>query len=158
MGRPTWDETGMAAAYVAAKRGTCIRKQVGCKLYDKDGREVGGGYNGPASGERHCIDFPCEGAQFDRGEGLDICEAIHAEQNALLFCPDVRLIHTCYVTASPCLHCTKLLLNTGCKRIVFGDKYVSDHDRARSLWVRQTIVQQLVPRHAYYREWIWHGH
>lgn len=158
MSRPTWDETGMEMARVAARRATCIRKNVGCVLFDKDGRQVGGGYNGPASGERHCIDFPCEGAQFDNGEGLDICEAIHAEQNALIFCSDVRLIHTCYVTASPCLPCTKLLLNTSCRRIVFDKKYISCHDAARALWLRQTIVQQLVPRHVLHREWIHHGH
>jgi hypothetical protein len=37
------------------------------------------------------------------GTGLDVCEAIHAEQNALLQCKDVEQIDTAYVTAMPCM-------------------------------------------------------
>lgn len=51
--------------------------------------------------------------------GQDSCEAIHAEQNALIQCRDVSLISTAYVTLSPCKPCLKLLINTGCRRIVF---------------------------------------
>lgn len=66
----------------------------------------------------------CEGAKYDSGEGLGKCQAIHAEQNALLQCPDVMKIHTCYTTSSPCAEqCIKLLLNTSCQRIVFLEEY-----------------------------------
>lgn len=66
----------------------------------------------------------CEGAKYDSGEGLGKCQAIHAEQNALLQCSDIMKIHTCYTTSSPCAEqCIKLLLNTSCQRIVFLDEY-----------------------------------
>src|SRR3546814_1170368 len=76
----------------------------------------------------------CSGAFSPSGTNLDGCEAIHAEQNALLQCKDVREIHTCYCTASPCVTCTKLLLNTGCMRVVFMEEY--PHPAARDLWTR----------------------
>lgn len=132
--RPTRDETGLELAAVWAKRGTCARRKVGCVLFDADGYELSTGYNGPASGEPHCIDEPCRGVAFAPGEGLDECEALHAEWGAIARCPDIRRIHTCYVTASPCVTCVKMLLGTGCRRIVFVDEY--PQPRARSLWER----------------------
>lgn len=76
----------------------------------------------------------CPGAFSPSGTNLDGCEAIHAEQNALLQCRDVREIHTCYCTTSPCVTCTKLLLNTGCLRVVFLDEY--PHPASQELWTR----------------------
>lgn len=83
--------------------------------------------------------FACPGARSPSGSDLDACEAIHAEANALLRCPDVRRIAACYVTVSPCVACTKLLLNTSCARIVFREKYV--HVDSRRLWTGRTWVK-----------------
>lgn len=74
----------------------------------------------------------CPGAFSPSGTNLDGCYAIHAEQNALLQCRDVWEIETCIVTTSPCISCCKLLLNTGCQRILFNEEY--PHTDARSLW------------------------
>ncbi len=52
--------------------------------------------------------------------GSDTCMAVHAEVNALLNCPDPEKIETAYVTHAPCLRCTKMLLNTSVKAIVFS--------------------------------------
>lgn len=68
----------------------------------------------------------CPGAQARSGTDLDLCGAIHAEQNALLQCSDVYRIKTCYVTASPCMTCMKLLLNTSCTQIVYAQEYSAD--------------------------------
>ena len=90
-------------------------------------------------GNFQCVGFEpshphaCPGADSPSGTNLDACQAIHAEQNALLQCKDVYSIHTCYVTASPCVTCTKLLLNTGCQRIVFVEEY--PQPAAKDLWV-----------------------
>lgn len=135
MTRFTKDELGLALAQSWSLRGTCARRQVGCVLFDADGVELSSGYNGPAAGEPHCIDVPCPGAKLASGTGLELCEAIHAEANALLKCPDVRRISTAYVTHSPCLHCVKLLMNTGCRRIVFLHKYAHD-EASQKLWTR----------------------
>lgn len=141
--RPTRDQTGLALAAIWAKRGTCSRRQVGCVLFDAHGVELSSGYNGPAAGEPHCFDRPCPGAGLPTGTGLELCEAIHAEANALLFCPDVRLVHTAYVTTSPCLHCVKLLMNTGCRRIVFSHRYTHD-DASRELWTRGKAPEHIL--------------
>lgn len=130
--RPSKAETGLRIAYTWALRGTCARRQVGCLLVDKQHHTLSTGYNGPAAGLDHCTERPCPGATLPSGQGLDLCEAIHAEQNALLYCPDVRLIHTCYTTSSPCITCVKLLLNTSCQKIVFCEEY--PHPEARVLW------------------------
>ncbi len=138
------DAVGIALAQDWALRGTCKRRQVGCVLFDADGVELSSGYNGPASGEPHCIDFPCPGAGLKSGEGLELCEAIHAEANALLKCPDVRRIHTAYITHSPCLHCVKLLKNTGCFRIVFLHPYAHD-EASRAFWIRGNKWYRMTP-------------
>lgn len=79
--------------------------------------------------------FPhaCSGVSAPSGQSLDACQAIHAEQNAMLQCRDVYAIHTAYVTASPCITCCKLLLNTSCQRIVFLEEY--PHAAAKELWL-----------------------
>ena len=131
MNRPTMTEAMMGVAFALANRSTCARRSVGCVLLDEHMRIIGTGYNGVARGLSHCIDSPCSGADFAPGEGLDKCEAIHAEANALLHCADTLQIHTCVVTHSPCIHCVKLLMNTSCKRIIYSIEYA--HDTAREL-------------------------
>jgi len=129
------DLLGLRLAYSWADMGTCRRRKVGCVLFDHHGYQLSSGYNGPAAGQPHCVDTPCVGAAYPSGEGLEKCEAIHAEQNALIRCPDPARIHTCFVTHSPCVHCVKMLMNTACTRIVFSVPYAHDA-AARALWER----------------------
>lgn len=160
--RPTRDRWGLELAYLTAKRGTCLRRQVGCVLVNFRGHVLATGYNGVASGLPHCNESTgfnfvyangidksksltgqstgqepvygnaCPGAHSPSGTNLDGCQAIHAEQNALLQCNNVYDIDTCYVTASPCITCVKLLLNTGCFRIVFSAEY--PHAESGKIW------------------------
>lgn len=130
--RPSSDQYFMDMAVLAASRGTCARRKVGCVLVNERKHVVATGYNGVARGLPHCIDTPCSGAHYPSGQGLEKCEALHAEANALLQCRDVYSIHTAYVTDSPCVHCTKLLLNTSCQRIVFMKAY--PHSESKVLW------------------------
>lgn len=130
--RPSRDEVYLVMALVIAARGTCARRKVGCVFVDADGFVLSMGYNGVASGRTHCTDVPCPGAHHASGQGLDTCEAIHAEQNAILRLPDPRRLHTAYVTVSPCVSCVKLLLGTSCQRIVFAEQY--PHSDAEAWW------------------------
>lgn len=142
--RPSRDEWAMGLALLTAERATCLRRKVGCVLLNERGHVLSTGYNGVAAGQPHCNHavlktqvsamFPhaCSAANAPSGTQLDGCQAIHAEQNALLQCRDVFQIHTAYVTASPCVTCTKLFMNTGCQRIVFLDEY--PHGTAKDLW------------------------
>jgi dCMP deaminase len=154
MTRISRDEWGLRLAEVVALRATCLRRSVGCVLMDRDGYILSTGFNGRAAGLPHCnegfisfdaavkvsIDeyytpYTCPGAASPSGTDLDSCEALHAEQNSLLRCRDVREIYTCFVTVSPCITCVKLLLNTSTERIVFRAPYAHD-EAARKLWGR----------------------
>lgn len=130
--RPSKDQYFMSMALLVATRATCPRRQVGCVLINHRGHVLATGYNGVAAGVRHCTEHNCPGACMPSGQGLEMCEALHAEQNALLQCRDVFTIDTAYVTASPCVTCTKLLMNTSCQRIVFLDEY--PQPAAKDLW------------------------
>jgi len=125
-------------AFLAAERATCVRRKVGCILINSKNHIIATGYNGVASGQDHCIDNPCKGADFKSGEGLDVCQAIHAEQNALLQCKDVYDIQSVYCTVSPCIHCIKLLLNTSATQIIFGEKYI-DCEVLGDYWMKNKI-------------------
>lgn len=133
--RPGRDAYFLALARVAATRGTCARRRVGAVLVSRVGHVLATGYNGVPMDSPHCRGgVPCPGAAAPAGEGLAECDAIHAEMNALLQCQDVWAIEACYVTASPCVFCVRLLLNTACRRIVYAEEY--PHPRARWLWER----------------------
>lgn len=133
--RPSLHETMMQVAVTLSKRATCARRRVGCVIVDDKGQILSTGYNGNGRGLPHCIDKPCAGAAFEMGAGLDKCEAIHAEQNALLQCHDVNKIFSCYTTTMPCSHCTKLLLNTSCLNVYYLDEYPSS--LFNQLWTRR---------------------
>lgn len=132
--RPSRDETMMELAQVISRRSTCLRRAVGAVGVDTRGRVLGVAHNGVAMGQRHCDALhPCTGAYLPSGSSLDLCEAIHAEQNLLTFVHDAMSLHTVYVTVSPCVHCVKMLLNTSTQRVVFLEEY-SHGKRSRELW------------------------
>lgn len=135
MSRPSVHETWLQVADVLAARGTCARRRVGCVLVSADGQVLSTGYNGPAPGQHHCTEVPCAGAGLPSGTGLDLCEAIHAEQNALISCPDFTKVHTVYSTAAPCVHCTKMLLRTPARAVYFIHDY-PHMAAAQALWTR----------------------
>lgn len=148
--RPDLDHYMMELAKVAATRTTCIKRGVGCVLTDDTGFNTWIGYNGVASGMPHCneeapgldnwqqgtrlpvhLPHACKGHSLPSGQ--DSCEAVHAEINALLKCPDVKHISTAYVTLSPCKPCLKALINTGCTRIVFLQEHADPWPREQWL-------------------------
>lgn len=169
--RPDSDEWALRLAEVVSQRATCLRRSVGCVLTNARNQVLATGYNGRAADLPHCNEVTgtgyitgnqevlhykqgCKGMvsseglviAIKSGTNLDACEAIHGEQNALLQCRDVYAIHSCYVTHSPCITCVKLLMNTGCRRIVFRERYAHD-EAARLLWGEQDGKQWIhLPR------------
>lgn len=134
-----FDVRHLRMARLVADGAKCARLKVGCILVDAKGRQLSTGYNGRARGLPNCTTvvgscqpFRCLNSDAPSGQPNG-CESIHAEQNALLQCSDVDRIHTAYVTHSPCLTCVKLLMNTGCQRIVFVEKY--PHADSEKLWL-----------------------
>ena len=129
MERPNTQQTFMVMAFALAKRGTCPRRQVGCILVDKNNHILSTGYNGAPRGAPHCSEQPCPAHLMPSGEGLHMCEAIHAEQNALLQCKNVNEIVAAYTTTFPCMHCFKMLANTSCEDIFYYEDYLG-HEKA----------------------------
>ena len=132
--RPSIHQTAMITAEVWALRATCARRGVGAVITSATNQVLGIGYNGPARTLPHCVDKPCPGARFPSGEGIDFCQAVHAEQNALVNTSDMTRAHNIYVTTAPCVSCVKLLLNTPIKHIYYRVTY-ADAVTSRALWI-----------------------
>jgi dCMP deaminase len=117
--RSSWDQYFMDIARQIATRATCDRKHVGALLV-RDKTILSTGYNGSIRGLPHCDEA---GHMMENGH----CVAtVHAEANAIIQAAKngVRIDGaTMYTTASPCWPCFKLIANSGCVRIVFGEFY-----------------------------------
>ena len=117
--RSSWDQYFMQIARQVATRATCDRKHVGAVLV-RDRTILSTGYNGSIRGLPHCDDA---GHMMENGH----CVAtVHAEANAIIQAAKngVRIDGaTIYTSASPCWSCFKLIANSGCVRIVFGEFY-----------------------------------
>ena len=130
--RPSKDSVFLKMAYDLSELATCANRSVGCLLVDKRHRIVSSGYNGPAPKSLHCTEVPCPGAHYTREEDKILCEAIHAEQNAIIQCRRPDEIYTCYTTHSPCIQCIKMLAITGAERVVFY--YPSADRQSQRYW------------------------
>lgn len=97
-----------------------IRSKVGCLIVTEAGQIISQGYNGMPCG----LPNSCEhdvGGQLVTND-----EVLHAESNAISKCakfPSSTDAATCYVTLSPCLQCSKLIIQSGIKRVVYLDEY-----------------------------------
>ena len=109
----------MDIARQVATRATCDRKHVGAVVV-RDRTILSTGYNGSIRGMPHCDEV---GHLMENGH----CVAtVHAEANAILQAAKNGVAidgSTIYTTASPCWSCFKLIANSGCRRIVYGEFY-----------------------------------
>lgn len=97
----------------------CKRKQVGAIIV-KDRMIISDGYNGTPSGFDNC----CEDE-----DGVTRWDVLHAEANAIL--KVARSTQSCegatlYITLSPCKECSKLIHQSGIKRVVYQQGYRDD--------------------------------
>ena len=125
MTRDTKDQYFLKMARLVSTQATCPRRAVGCVTVNKHGHVMSTGYNGVPSQYIHCTEQPCGGEGFKSGEGLNVCMATHAEQNAMLQCRDVMTIDTMYLTLSPCGACAKLIANTSCRKVIYSEEYTN---------------------------------
>ena len=103
-------------ARIWAENSYCRRRQVGA-LVVKDKMIISDGYNGTPSG----FENVCE-----EETGTTFPYVLHAEANAI-----TKLARssnnsdgaTLYVTASPCIECSKLIIQAGIRRVVYAEKY-----------------------------------
>ena len=110
------DRRYLRMATIWAENSYCVRRQVGALLV-KDDMIISDGYNGTPSGFENI----CEAEA-----GLPKPYVLHAEANAITKVArsnNSSQDSTLYVTASPCMECSKLIIQSGIKRVVFHDLY-----------------------------------
>ena len=110
------DRRYLRMAAIWAENSYCERRKVGCLLV-KDNMIISDGFNGtPAGFENVCEDE----------NGVTKPYVLHAEANAITKVARSNNSSegsTLYITASPCLECSKLIIQAGIRRVVFNDLY-----------------------------------
>ena len=110
------DKRYLRMAAIWAENSYCIRRKVGCLLV-KDKMIISDGFNGTHAGfENVCEDT----------DGVTKPYVLHAEANAITKVARSNNSSegsTLYITASPCLECSKLIIQAGIRRVVFNDLY-----------------------------------
>ena len=117
----------MDIAHVVARRGNCCRRQVAAVIV-LDRRIISTGYNGTPRGIPNCVDGGCPrcAGAAKSGEGLGDCVCAHAEENAIVQAAYHGIAvrgAMIYSTTSPCLLCTKMIINAGLKEVVYEQDY-----------------------------------
>ena len=110
-----FDSRYIEMAEIWAKNSYCKRRQVGALLV-KDNMIISDGYNGTPSG----FENVCE------ENGVTKPYVLHAEANAISKVAksgNNAEGSTLYVTASPCMECAKLIIQSGIRRVVYRDEY-----------------------------------
>ncbi len=130
-------------ALIWAENSYCVRRKVGA-LVVKEKMIISDGYNGTPSGfENVCED----------DNNVTKSYVLHAEANAI-----TKLARssnnsdgaTLYVTASPCIECSKLIIQAGIKRVVYGEQYrLADGIRLLERAGVEVIYHELDPSQTY---------
>lgn len=110
------DKRYLRMASIWAENSYCTRRKVGA-LIVKDKMIISDGYNGTPSGFENVCELE---------DGTTKPYVLHAEANAI-----TKIARsgnnsegaTLYVTTSPCLECSKLIIQSGIKRVVYSEKY-----------------------------------
>lgn len=110
------DSRYLRMAKIWAENSYCLRRRVGAIIV-KDSMIISDGFNGTPSGfENVCEDE----------NGSTKAYVLHAEANAITKVARSNNSSdgaTLYVTASPCIECAKLIIQSGIKRVVFDEMY-----------------------------------
>lgn len=111
-----YDKAYLRIANEWAQLSYCQRRKVGAIIV-KDRMIISDGYNGTPSGFDNC----CED-----DDGVTRWDVLHAEANAIL--KVARSTQSCenatlYITLSPCKDCSKLIYQSGIRRVVYQTAY-----------------------------------
>ena len=133
--RPEWDDYFIEIAKVVSSRSTCLRRRYGAVIV-KDRVIISTGYNGSPRGIKNCIDLnKCirQEQNIPSGERYELCEAVHAEQNAIINGPPERMkgaiIYIAgfeeddsFASGRPCKLCDRMIRNSQISEVVYLDK------------------------------------
>ncbi len=148
--RLSWDQYFLMITRQVAERSTCKRAKVGA-VFVRDKNILATGYNGAPAGLPHCTDAGCliYESRTPSGEIEENCfRTIHAEINAIAQAAkngaSIRDADI-YITHTPCLHCFKVLINTGIRRVFFEKPYkLATLDELRR-YTQVTLTQVSLP-------------
>lgn len=131
-----WDGRFMKMADFIGSWSSCYQenRQVGAVIV-KDKRIITTGYNGAPSGVKSCKEKgECLRKKLNIASGtrLESCYAVHAEQNAIAQAAKLGESvdgATIYVTHQPCTICTKMIINSGIKKVIYRNGYPDDFSK-----------------------------
>lgn len=131
-----WDSRFMEMADLIGSWSSCFQenRQVGAVIV-KDKRIITTGYNGAPSGVKSCKEKgECLRKKLNIASGtrLESCYAVHAEQNAIAQAAKLGECvegATIYVTHQPCTICTKMIINSGIKKVIYKNGYPDEFSK-----------------------------
>ena len=135
------DRSFINIAKEIAKASKCVSKQVGAVIV-KDGRILSTGYNGTPAGYQNCSDF-WDGKYTKDHHDWSKTYEIHAEMNAIIWAARKGISiegATIYVTLEPCSECSKNLIASGIKRIVYEKSYEHTNSQIISRFIKDNNV------------------
>lgn len=146
--RPDWDAYFIDIAHVVSRRSNCLRRQVAA-LIVLDRRIVSTGYNGTPRGIRNCSEGGCPRCAANPAPGANLGECLcsHAEENAIVQAAYHGIAvrgGTLYCTLSPCLLCSKMIVNAGLVEVVFEREYEFSGQARRLLAEAGVLCRQFL--------------
>lgn len=147
--RPSWDSYFMLLTELACLRSNCMKRRVGC-LIVKDNRVIATGYNGTPRNVLNCSEGGCPrcNSNSQMGHDLDVCQCIHAEENALLEAGRERISggHSIlYCNTCPCIGCAKKIIQVGVKEVVYSQTYRMDQQTTQLFKAANVVLRRFVP-------------
>ncbi|NUQ80072.1 MAG: dCMP deaminase family protein [Bacteroidetes bacterium] len=133
--RLSWEEYFLRIAEMVSERSTCNRAKIGAVIV-RDRSILATGYNGSPKGHPHCTDVGCliYTTTDPGGAAEENCfRTIHAEINAITQAAKNGTSidgADIFITASPCYHCLKTLINCGIQRVYYRKPYKIDRIKA----------------------------
>ena len=126
MAHISWEQYFMGVALLSSKRSKDPATQVGACIVNEDKKIIGIGYNGFPIGISD-DEFPW-GKNDSNPLNNKYPYVVHAEPNAILNSTSSLKGSTLYVTLFPCNECTKLIIQSGIKHIVYLNNKYKDTD------------------------------
>ncbi len=140
------DRNFINIAHEIAKASKCVSKQVGAVIV-RDGRILSTGYNGTPSGYVNCCDY-WNGEYTKEHHEWSKTYEIHAEMNAIIWAAREGISikgATIYVTLEPCSECSKNIIASGMKRIVYDIPYEHTNSEVVAQFIKANgvVIEQI---------------
>lgn len=140
------DKNFINIAKELATASKCVSKQVGAVIV-KDGRILSTGYNGTPAGFTNCNEH-WKGKYTKEHHEWSKTYEIHAEMNAIIWAAREGISiegATIYVTLEPCSECSKNVIASGIRRIVYETPYEHTHSEIISKFIKDNgvIIERL---------------